>query len=255
MRPASCWRSVWGADPFPKGSRIDIFQGVTHVTFFFRPRACLHAELIYLPCWPDCANWLRYGIQPTSQTRPNPWPLRRKNHMTGSPRTWGGACSDPSMGPRTTWAETGEMQQPRHEEVAAFLAQHSGGTASDLEPLTGGAWSSAWAYRAGEEELVIRFGRERSWYETDRMAMAFSGPDLPVPQVREVGTTPTGLAYAISVRHHGQFLEDTPVERADAVAPTLTRLLVALHRVPAEAGPDGCPRQAAADGERRLSAV
>ena len=147
-----------------------------------------------------------------------------------------GACSDPSMGPRTTWAETGGVEQPRREEVAAFVSQHSGGTASDLEPLTGGAWSSAWAYRAGEEELVIRFGRERSWYEADRMAMAFGGPDLPVPQVREVGTTPTGWAYAISVRHHGRFLEDTPVERADAVAPTLTRLLVALYRVPASPG-------------------
>ena len=124
-------------------------------------------------------------------------------------------------------------QHPTYEEVAAFLARHSGGTASDLEPLTGGAWSSAWAYRAGGEELVIRFGRERSWYETDRMAMAFSGPDLPVPQVREVGTTPAGGAYAISVRHHGGFLEDAPVERADALAPTVTRLLVALYRVPA----------------------
>jgi hypothetical protein len=72
------------------------------------------------------------------------------------------------------------MQHPEPEEVAAFLAQHSGGTPSDLEPLTGGAWSSAWAYLAGEEELVIRFGRERSWYEADRMAMAFSRPDLPV---------------------------------------------------------------------------
>ncbi len=128
------------------------------------------------------------------------------------------------------------MQHPTHDEVAAFLAQHSDATPSDLEPLTGGAWSSAWAYRAGEEELVIRFGPERSWYETDRMAMAFSGPELPVPQVREVGTTPTGQAYAISVRHHGQFLEDTPVELEDAVAPTLTRLLVALQRVPAPPG-------------------
>src|SRR3954447_26412507 len=68
------------------------------------------------------------------------------------------------------------------------------------------------------------------------MAMAFSGPDLPVPQVREVGTTPAGLAYAISVRHHGRFLEDAPVGRADAIAPTLTRLLVALYRVPASPG-------------------
>ena len=63
------------------------------------------------------------------------------------------------------------------------------------------------------------------WYEADRMAMAFAGPDLPVPEVREVGTTPSGRVYAISVRHHGRFLEDTPVEQAGAIAPTLTRLL------------------------------
>lgn len=128
------------------------------------------------------------------------------------------------------------MEHPKQEEVAAFLAQHSGDAPSDLEPLTGGAWSSAWAYRLGGEELVIRFGPERSWYEADRMAMAFSGPDLPVPHVREVGTTPAGRAYAISVRHHGRFLEDTPVERAGAIAPTLTRLLIALYRVPASLG-------------------
>lgn len=128
------------------------------------------------------------------------------------------------------------MERPTYEDVTAFLAQHYGGAVSELEPLTGGAFSSAWAYRAGGEELVIRFGPERSWYEADRMAMAFSGPDLPVPRINEVGTTPTGGAYAISVRHHGRFLEDTPVERADAIAPTLTRLLVALYRVPVSAG-------------------
>ena len=80
---------------------------------------------------------------------------------------------------------------------------------------------------------MVRFGPEVSWYEADRMAMAFAGPDLPVPEVREVGTTLSGRAYAISVRHHGRFLEDTPVEQASAIAPTLTRLLVALFRVPA----------------------
>ncbi|MGH3259204.1 MAG: phosphotransferase family protein [Streptosporangiaceae bacterium] len=118
------------------------------------------------------------------------------------------------------------------EEAAAFLRGRPG-TYEDLEPLTGGAWSSAWAYRAGGEELVVRFGPEASWYEADRMARAFGGPDLPVPEVREVGTTGSGRAYAISVRHHGRFLEDTPVEQAAAIAPTLTRLLLALYRVPA----------------------
>jgi aminoglycoside phosphotransferase (APT) family kinase protein len=121
-------------------------------------------------------------------------------------------------------------EQLSKDEVAGFL-----GDIEDLEPLTGGAWSSAWAYRAGGEELVVRFGQEKAWYEADRTAMAFAGPDLPVPEVREVGTTPSGRAYAISVRHHGLFLEDTPVERAAALAPTLTRLLVALYRVPAPA--------------------
>ncbi len=120
---------------------------------------------------------------------------------------------------------------PSREEVLAFLGGRPG-TPCDLEPLTGGAWSSAWAYRAGGEELVVRFGPEPSWFEADRMAMAFAGPDLPVPEVRDVGTTPSGRAYAISVRHHGRFLEDTPVEQAGAIAPTLTRLLVALYRVP-----------------------
>jgi hygromycin-B 4-O-kinase len=100
-------------------------------------------------------------------------------------------------------------EQLSREDVVAFL----GGQPEDLEPLSGGGWSSAWAYRAGGEELVVRFGPEASWYEADRMAMAFAGPDLPVPEVREVGTVPSGRAYAISVRHHGRFLEDTPVWR------------------------------------------
>jgi aminoglycoside phosphotransferase (APT) family kinase protein len=123
-------------------------------------------------------------------------------------------------------------EQLSREEVAAFLGGQPG-TPQDLEALSGGAWSSAWAYRAGGEELVVRFGPQTSWYEADRMAMAFAGPDLPVPQVREVGSTASGRAYAISVRHPGRFLEDTPVEQAGAISPTLTRLLVALYRVPA----------------------
>jgi aminoglycoside phosphotransferase (APT) family kinase protein len=131
-------------------------------------------------------------------------------------------------------ADTGVVgaEQLGRDEVLAFL-EGQPGTPEDLEALSGGWWSSAWAYRAGGDELVVRFGPQTSWYEADRMAMAFAGPDLPVPQVREVGTTPSGRAYAISVRHHGRFLEDTPVEQAAAIAPTLTRLLIALYRVPA----------------------
>jgi hypothetical protein len=98
-------------------------------------------------------------------------------------------------------------EQLSREEVVAFL-EGQPGTPEDLEALSGGAWSSAWAYWAGGEELVVRFGPQVSWYEADRMAMAFAGPDLPVPEVREVGSTPSGRAYAISVRHYGPIPAD-----------------------------------------------
>jgi aminoglycoside phosphotransferase (APT) family kinase protein len=127
------------------------------------------------------------------------------------------------------------VEELSQDEVLAFLAGRPGAV-EDLEALSGGAWSSAWAYRAGGEELVVRFGQEVAWYEADRMAMAFGSPDLPVPEVRDVGTTPSGRAYAISVRHHGRFLEDTPVDLADPLGPTLTRLLVALYGAPADPG-------------------
>ncbi len=121
------------------------------------------------------------------------------------------------------------------ERVATFLAQRHAGHVEDLEPLGGGRWSSAWGYRVDDEELVVRFGRNVSWFEADRLAMAFARPGLPIPQVRKVGVTPDGDAYAISVRHHGRFLEETPPELGRALAATLTSLLVALLAVPSEA--------------------
>ena len=159
------------------------------------------------------------------------WALAVAGHLSRDRRGGAGGAAVRLWPAR---ADTGVVcagEQGR-EEAAGFLGGQPGG-ARDLGALAGGAWSSAWAYRAGGEELVVRFGPEVSWYEADRMAMAFSGPDLPVPEVREVGTTPCGRAYAISVRHHGRFLEDTPAGQAGALAPALTRLLVALYRVPA----------------------
>ena len=87
-------------------------------------------------------------------------------------------------------------EQLSREEVVAFLGGQPD-TPEDLEALSGGSWSSVWAYRAGGEELVVRFGPQLSWYEADRMAMAFAGPDLPVPEVREVGSTPSGRASGL----------------------------------------------------------
>ena len=53
----------------------------------------------------------------------------------------------------------------------------------------------------------------RDGYEMDEAAAAWAGPDLPIPEVLAVGDA-FGGAFAISVRHHGQFLEDVGVDDA-----------------------------------------
>jgi aminoglycoside phosphotransferase (APT) family kinase protein len=126
-----------------------------------------------------------------------------------------------------------DPQPLKREQVASFLARMHDQPVEHLEPLGGGFWSSAWGYQAKGDELVVRFGENKSWYEIDRMAMAFCGPGLPVPTVRDVGIAPDGRAYVISERHRGIFLENIAVEQAAALAPTLTGLLVALHDIPA----------------------
>ena len=120
------------------------------------------------------------------------------------------------------------------DQVLAFLAErHEGRPVRDLEPLSGGFWSSAFAYRtADDRELVVRFGQLLDGFEADRAAMAYAGPDLPVPEVLEVGAAFDG-SYAISARAHGRFLEDVTPEESDVAGATIVRLLGALHAVPA----------------------
>jgi aminoglycoside phosphotransferase (APT) family kinase protein len=120
------------------------------------------------------------------------------------------------------------------DQVEAFLvAKH--GAISDLEPLSGGFWSSAYGYRVGDDALVLRLGRDPEGFEMDRAAMAFTRPDLPVPVVVEVGEA-FGGAFAISERHFGRFLEALSPADADVGGPTLVRLLRALRSVPADPG-------------------
>ena len=122
------------------------------------------------------------------------------------------------------------------EEVAAFLASRHGAEAvHDLEALSGGFWSSAYAYRTADgRELVARFGKLLDGFEADRAAMAYAGPELPVPDVLEVGAAFDG-SYALSVRSHGRFLEDVTPEEAGVAGPTIVRLLGALHAVSPDA--------------------
>jgi hypothetical protein len=86
--------------------------------------------------------------------------------------------------------------------VARFLAARDDKIV-DLELLHGGFWSAAYGYRLDDREFALRIGRHRAWFEIDRDARVYNAPDLPVPEVLEIGDA-FGGSYAISVRHHGR---------------------------------------------------
>ena len=113
------------------------------------------------------------------------------------------------------------------EQASDFLVAHHGAI-DELERIATGYWSSAFAYGAAGDDLVVRFGHNRDWYEVDRAAHANNSDALPVPRVRDIGEAFDGLFFAISERSSGVFLED--VTDASAVVPML---LAGLRAAPA----------------------
>jgi aminoglycoside phosphotransferase (APT) family kinase protein len=121
-------------------------------------------------------------------------------------------------------------QRVSESQAEKFLA----GKYDDVEGLQllgGGFWSSAYAFRHAGNDMVLRFGARKDWFEADRSAMAFASPELPVPAVVEIGEAFDG-AYAISVRHYGIKLEDLRRDQAEVTGPMLASLLAALFKVP-----------------------
>jgi aminoglycoside phosphotransferase (APT) family kinase protein len=115
-------------------------------------------------------------------------------------------------------------------DVERLLVSRHGGAIESLASLPGGFWSAAYAYRFGGQDLVLRLGTVRRGFDADRAAMAYSGPDLPVPTVVEIGEA-FGVGYAISERHFGRFLEDVGAEESPRSGPMLGRMLRALRAI------------------------
>ncbi len=124
--------------------------------------------------------------------------------------------------------------QPTISQVATWLATRHAGKILDIAPLSGGFWSSAFSYRVGSDEFVLRLSDMSEGFVIDAAAMRFTSPDLPVPVVVELGSA-LGLYFAISRRHYGRFVETMPVAAANGVGGALAGLLAAMRAVPATA--------------------
>lgn len=116
-------------------------------------------------------------------------------------------------------------------EVSDWLTEFHDQPIEQLLPLSGGFWSSAYSYRVGTEELVLRLSDISSGFQIDQAAMRFANSGVPIPVVLKIGEA-LGTNFAISQRHYGDFLELVPVSRAEAVGAALAELLRSMRQQP-----------------------
>ncbi|MEM9775783.1 MAG: aminoglycoside phosphotransferase family protein [Chloroflexota bacterium] len=123
-----------------------------------------------------------------------------------------------------------QKPRPSTKQLSNFLTDYHSSTINNLEPISGGFWSSAFTYSVDSEHLVLRLGDMSEGFLMDQQAMQFKNGSLPIPDVLDVGEA-LGHHYAISRRHFGKFLEDVPVEKSEAAGKALEKLLAGLRSV------------------------
>jgi hygromycin-B 4-O-kinase len=116
------------------------------------------------------------------------------------------------------------------ERILDLLLAHYGKEVRNIEPLTGGEWSSAYAFQCEDRDSVIRFGRDDSTFKKDQLAAAFASTSLPIPKIEAIGEAFGGY-YAISERAFGELLDQLSPERMRRVIPALFRMLDAARHV------------------------
>lgn len=108
-----------------------------------------------------------------------------------------------------------------------------------------GAWSRCFGFYHNGEELVVRFGKYIDDFEKDKHAYRYATPNLPIPELRDLGTY-SDLYYAISTRVHGVPLESINTAQWRAVVPSLAAAMEAMRQADISStsgfggwGPDG----------------
>ena len=115
--------------------------------------------------------------------------------------------------------------------IALSLVGDRYGPGTALTPVGAGAWSRAFRFDVGGRALVIRAGDYREDFETDALAARWNTPELPTPEVLEVGEAAAGVYYAISRFCHGEPLEQLSPEGFEATLPSLLAALDAIRSI------------------------
>jgi len=114
------------------------------------------------------------------------------------------------------------------QQAQTFLTQRLGAAPSEVFPLGEGAWSQCFGFGHQDRNLVIRFGKYVDDFQKDQLAHAFASPDLPIPEVLEIGRALDGY-FAISTRVYGIPLESVTADQWLALVPAVVAALEAMR--------------------------
>lgn len=117
------------------------------------------------------------------------------------------------------------------EQAAAFLRER-GHDAHDVTALTGGLWSTTYAFREGDRDFVVRFHERRDDLEKDHFAMRWGSPRLRIPRIVEIGDATEG-GYGISERAAGSAIDLLDEHGMRTALPKLLATLDALREASA----------------------
>ena len=116
-------------------------------------------------------------------------------------------------------------------EALAFIRSRYGDEVTDLVPVDRqGLWSSAFRFRDGDREFVVRFSNVRENFERDAFAARQASAALPIPPVLDIGEAPAGY-FALSTYVPGHLLDEVDGPEMRSTLPSLLAVLDAVRAV------------------------
>ena len=104
-----------------------------------------------------------------------------------------------------------------------FLKLKYGNKFQSCSPLGSGAWSAAFKFSIGDQDLVIRWSKFRESFDRDQYAVRFTQPGLPIPRIIDSGQFDQNY-FCISEFVSGQFFESLTSFDLEPILPSLTNV-------------------------------
>ena len=104
-----------------------------------------------------------------------------------------------------------------------FLKLKYGHNLQDCQPIGSGAWSVAFKFSIGDQDLVIRWSKFRESFDRDQYADRFTQPGLPIPRIIDSGQFDQNY-FCISEFVSGQFFESLTSFDLEPILPSLTNV-------------------------------